>query len=100
MSLTPDSLSGGFEKANAVAASIALAFSFIGRMKLTLTIRKFQGGKEYKKFLDGKKLTRKEAMLAHCYEFMGGFDEGRQDCMCKSRPMYRLYPYNDSSRPT
>ena len=39
---------------------------------MSLTIRKFQVGQVYKKFLDGKKLTRKEAMLAHCYECMGG----------------------------
>jgi hypothetical protein len=30
--------------------------------QLTLSIRKFQGGKEYKKFLDSKPLTRKKAI--------------------------------------
>ena len=68
---------------------LAWPFLFLAGAKLTLSIRKFQGGKEYKKFLDGKPVTRKEAMLAHCYECMGGFDEGKQDCMGKSCPMYR-----------
>ena len=54
---------------------------------MSLTIRKFQGGQAYKKFLDGKELTRKEAMLVHCYECMGGFEEGKQDCMGKSCPI-------------
>jgi hypothetical protein len=39
---------------------------------MTLSIRKFQGGKEYKKFMQGMPLTRKEAIWAHCYERMGG----------------------------
>ena len=39
---------------------------------MKLQIKRFQGGKEYKKFMDDKELTRKEAMLAHCYECMAG----------------------------
>lgn len=62
---------------------------------MTLSIRKLQGGKEYKKFLDGKRLTRKEAMLANCYECMGGHENGKQDCLGKSCPMYQYYPYKD-----
>jgi hypothetical protein len=60
---------------------------------MTLPIRKLQGGNEYKKFLNGKKLTRKEAMLAHCYECMGGYEDGKQDCLGKSCPIYQYYPY-------
>ncbi len=60
-----------------------------------LPIRRFQGGKEYKKFMQGKKLTRKEAMLAHCYECMGGYDEGKQDCLGKFCLLYRYYPYKN-----
>jgi hypothetical protein len=60
---------------------------------MSLPIRKLQGGKEYKKFLDGEFLTRKEAMLAHCYECMCGYEEGKQDCLGKSCPMYQYYPY-------
>ena len=59
---------------------------------MKLTIRKLQGGNEYKKFLNGKKLTRKEAMLANCYECMG-YEDGKQDCLGKSCPLYQYYPY-------
>jgi len=47
----------------------------------------------YKIAWAAKPLTRKEAMLAHCYECMGGYDEGKQDCLGKSCPLYRYYPY-------
>jgi hypothetical protein len=60
---------------------------------MALQIRKLQGGKEYKKVLDGKKLIRKETMLAHCYECMDGYDEGKQDYLSKSCSMYQYYPY-------
>jgi hypothetical protein len=60
---------------------------------MNLSIRKLQGGKEYKKFLDRKFLTRKEAMLAQCYQCMGSYDEGKQDCLGKSCPLYQYYPY-------
>ena len=46
----------------AIYCCIMRTFHFQGT-KLTLSIRKFQGGKEYKKFLDGNPLTRKEAMF-------------------------------------
>jgi len=51
-----------------------------------------RGGKEYQKFKDGLKLTRKQAMMAHCYDCNGG-EESRADCQGKSCPMYeyRLY---------
>jgi hypothetical protein len=62
---------------------------------MTLPIRKFQGTKEYKKFLNGKPLTRKESMLAFCYQCMGAYDEGKQDCLGKSCPMYQYFPYKD-----
>jgi hypothetical protein len=65
----------------------------LGLRRMNLTIRKLQGGTEYKKFLDGKKLTRKEAMLAHCYQCMGGFEGGKQDCLGRSCPMHQYYPY-------
>jgi hypothetical protein len=70
-------------------------FSILIGARMTLSIRKFQGGKEYKKFLQGKSLTRKESMLVHCYECMGGYDEGKQDCQGKSCPLYSYYPYKN-----
>jgi hypothetical protein len=52
-----------------------------------------KGKNQYQDFLEGKHLTRKEAMLAKCYECMGFFEDGKQDCLGKSCPLYRYYPY-------
>jgi hypothetical protein len=60
---------------------------------MNLPIRKSQGGKEYKKLLDGKPLTRKEAMLTHCYQCLGGYKEVKQNCLGKTCLMHRYYPY-------
>lgn len=50
-----------------------------------------RGSKEYKKFRDGKKITRKEAMLAMCYDCLGG--EGmREDCQGTLCPLYAYFP--------
>jgi len=48
-----------------------------------------RGAKEYKKFKDGEKLTRKQAMVAMCYDCMGGVQE---DCLGTDCPMYDYRP--------
>jgi hypothetical protein len=47
-----------------------------------------QGKTEYLRYLRGEKLSRKEAMLARCYDCMGYFVDGRADCVTFSCPMY------------
>jgi len=55
-----------------------------------------KGQKEYKKWQNGKKLTRKEVMLANCY-VCNGLDDSRSDCKGKrSCPMYQYAPYGES----
>jgi hypothetical protein len=51
-----------------------------------------KGGKEYKKFKDGGKLTRKQAMLAMCYD-CNGAEESREDCLGTDCPLYDYRPY-------
>lgn len=50
-----------------------------------------KGQKEFRKWKEGKKLTRKEAILAQCYE-CNGFEavdcQGEESC-----PMYQFMPY-------
>ena len=53
----------------------------------------FQGQDAYERYMRGEKTTRKEAMLAHCYQCMGFYEGGKQDCMGKSCPLYQYYPY-------
>jgi hypothetical protein len=52
-----------------------------------------KGRNQYTKWKQGKKLTRKEAMLAMCYE-CNGLDESNVDCGCAgSCPLYIYSPY-------
>ena len=51
-----------------------------------------KGEKEYKKFLKGDKLTRMQAMRAHCF-MCNGEGEGRADCMGTMCPVYQYFPY-------
>ena len=54
---------------------------------------KAAGYKELKKYMSGKKLTRKEAILAKCYDCCGGYVDGRFDCECSDCPLYDYMPY-------
>ena len=56
-------------------------------------IKRFIGSKEYKMFVGGKKLTWKQSVRAMCYQCMSGYDNGKEDCMGKSCPLYQYYPY-------
>ena len=57
-----------------------------GRMRV-------KGKREYEKFLKGEELSRKEAMLAHCF-VCNGEEDGGEDCLGKSNcPMYQYFPY-------
>jgi len=53
---------------------------------------KIKGHAEYDKFLAGEKLTRRQAMLAHCY-MCNGEEESGVDCRGKSCPMYQYQHY-------
>jgi hypothetical protein len=59
---------------------------------MKIKIRQMRGGREYKKFIEGHPLTRKEAMLAHCYECCNGY-ESEKDCKTPKCPMYGFQPY-------
>ena len=54
-----------------------------------------RGRGELIRFLKGNKLTRKKAMLAKCYDCMGYYSDGRQDCKITDCP---LYPWNPSAK--
>ncbi len=48
-----------------------------------------KGSREYEMFKKGEKLTRKQAMLAHCY-MCNGEEESAIDCQGKNCPMYQF----------
>ena len=59
----------------------------------------YKGQKEYEQFKKGKRLSYKGSVLAKCYECMGFYDGGREDCMGKnSCPLYQFYPYAPKKR--
>ena len=41
----------------------------------------------------GKRLTQRQAIIAHCYECMGYYSDGKQDCLVDVCPLYEYMPY-------
>jgi len=56
-----------------------------------------RGQKEYEKWETGNRLSRKQAMLAHCYQ-CNGSGESNQDCLGKNCPSYQFMPYKGKKR--
>lgn len=48
------------------------------------------------KYLRGEKLTQREAIVAKCFECMGGHFDGRIDCKMESCSLYPYMPYRDT----
>ena len=53
-----------------------------------------KGEKEFNRFVKGDKLSRKEAMLAKCYDCNGG-KESNCDCEITDCPMYPYHHYRN-----
>ena len=52
-----------------------------------------KGALEYRKWEQGVELTRKEAMLAHCYS-CNGFEDSKANCKGSLKcPMYEFFSY-------
>lgn len=58
--------------------------------------KKVKGIAELQKHLKGERLTRGKAIMAKCYECMGYYMDGRQDCKCVTCPLYPYNPLADS----
>ena len=52
-----------------------------------------QGKNEYLKFLRGEQITRREAMLAKCYECTCYYDGKERDCQIPDCPLSPHNPY-------
>ena len=57
------------------------------------------GRTQYLRFLNGEKLTYREAVLAKCYDCDGGHSDGRYDCEVLSCPLRMYMPYKDKLSP-
>jgi hypothetical protein len=56
---------------------------------------RFQGKQELLKHLSGKQITLRQALKAKCYECLGYFEDGRQDCQMPNCPLYPWMPYRE-----
>lgn len=67
-------------------------------MNNTERIRRYgklaRGQKEILKHLSGQRLTLKQAVIAHCYDCMGYFADGKVDCNMPDCPLYPHMAYN------
>ena len=54
---------------------------------------RFQGGKELRGYLNGKRLTQRQMILAKCYDCMGRYSDGATDCEIEECPLYLHMPY-------
>jgi hypothetical protein len=62
-------------------------------MKITSFGILARGRKELIKHLNGERLTPRQMALAKCYECMGGYADGRRDCLIAKCPIYPLMPF-------
>lgn len=56
-----------------------------------------KGQSDYKKFKEGKLLTRKHAIFAQCY-ICNGYKNSVIVCQDKSCPLYQHQPYRDKKQ--
>lgn len=52
-----------------------------------------RGRAELLRHFDGKKMPASRAILAHCYDCMGYFADGKQDCQISECSLYPWMPY-------
>jgi hypothetical protein len=56
-----------------------------------------KGFYQFRRFLNGETLSRKDVILAHC--FMCGLQDGPEDCLgTKSCPLYQYFPYRGKNK--
>lgn len=61
----------------------------IGSLKLAA------GKREFVKWVNGERLTFKQKILAHCYDCMNYYVDGRVDCKNSRCVLYSNMPYRD-----
>lgn len=51
------------------------------------------GRREFLKYLEGDRITKRQAILAKCYDCMAFYASGRSDCNLSDCPLYPFMPY-------
>ena len=57
--------------------------------------KKSPGRAAMARHLAGKKIGRKAAMEAKCFDCCAGYADGKQDCRCPRCPLYSWMPYRE-----
>ena len=57
-----------------------------------------QGKNEYIKYLEGGKLTLRQAVKGKCYDCMGYYEDGKVDCVLPDCPLYPFMPFNPNKQ--
>ena len=57
-----------------------------------------KGQAEWDKFKKGKFLTRRQAMLAMCFECNGDKEDATEDCLGNNCPIYQYHHYRGKRR--
>lgn len=61
--------------------------------------KRFVGKKELVMILEGQHATPRQRILAQCYDCMGWYTDGTEDCQCRDCPLYGMMPYRNGKRP-
>jgi hypothetical protein len=57
---------------------------------------KAKGKRELIRHLQGERLTMRQAILAKCFDCMGGYCEGKVDCKIPGCSLYEVMPYREN----
>ena len=69
------------------------------KLQTVLSSKRLQGRKELVAYLQGKRLTYRQACLAKCFECMNGYSDGAADCHIPDCPLYPRMPFRDCQPP-
>lgn len=64
--------------------------------EVTMKGKKSGGMTNYLKYLSGRKIGLKGAVLAKCFDCCGFYADGRMDCKIQDCPLYPWQPYRES----
>lgn len=59
--------------------------------------KNFKGKRDLLSYLNGKKLTPIRSIRAHCYQCMGYFSDGKDDCGIQACPLYPYMMFNKAN---
>lgn len=52
------------------------------------------GRRDLLKYLEGARITQRQAIIAKCYDCMAFYADGRSDCKFSDCPLYPFMPYS------